>query len=202
MGASQVGTVLKVGGNVTTLNVITPGAEASLERMVGYHPGRLAKGYSILVLTQSITSHHFEFDGTTMRSGGRLGLPAASPGADEARVRVHDTIMSERGADGYRAFQEWALSQRSPTSGRERIAKIRPEIRHDDDLPPNVQYPMGGGALQWKLTARCAFLVVAYVFPGGTRALAADGKTYQVGAAGYQARLDARRDLRRYMERA
>ena len=202
MDSLKVGDRARFNGNVTTLLSITPGAEAHVEKMLGYHPGRLAGGYFVLVLKQSLTPQDFQFDGTTLRSGGRHGLPAATDALDAARPRVHDTILSERGQAGYEALQSHVLKWSDWTSGRERIAKVRPMIRHDANLPPNVQYPMGGGGLQWKLVRDREFLVVAEVSAGGRNALAADGKTYPVGHPEYLVRLEARTQLRRYMEQA
>ena len=202
MGSLKAGDLASFKGNVTTLMSITPGAEAHVEEMLGYHPGRLAGGYFVLVLKQALTPQDFEFDGTTLRSGGRHGLPAATDALDAARPRVHDAILSERGPAGYAALQSQVLKRSGWTSGQERIAKVLPAIRHDANLPPNVQYPMGGGGLQWKLVRDCTFLVVAEVSAGGATALTADGKTYPVGHAGYQTRLNARTQLRRYMEQA
>ena len=202
MGSLKAGDLASFKGNVTTLISITPGAEAHVEEMLGYHTGRLAGGYFVLVLKQALTPQDFEFDGTTLRSGGRSGLPAATDALDAARPRVHDAILSERGPAGYEALQSHVLKRSDWLSGRDRIAKVLPAIRHDADLPPNIQYPMGGGGLQWKLVRDCTFLVVAEVSAGGATALAANGKTYPVGHPEYAVRLKARSELRRYMEQA
>ncbi|WP_394887169.1 hypothetical protein ACG873_20595 [Mesorhizobium sp. AaZ16] len=52
--------------------------------------------------------------------------------------------------------------------GSNRIAKVRPVTRHDANMPPDLQYPMGGGGLQWTLVKKKKFLVAMEVRPDGT----------------------------------
>ena len=197
MGNWSVGNVVTVGGNVTQLHWIWPGAERETEAAIGYAPGRLAQGYFILVLVEPLSPTDFEFDGTTLRSGGREGLPAATAAEDAARRRVHDLVTAEYGAAQYREMRRRVLD-RIETTGRSRIAKIAPAIRHDDSLAPKDQYPPGGGGLQWKITRARRFLIAAQIQPGGRAKL--PGLDLQLGASGWQARYDARARLRRHLE--
>ena len=71
-----VGTVTEIGGSITTLNAIWPGAERETEKQLGYQPGRLSRGYHILLLNVSLTASDFQLFGTTLRSDGRVGLPS------------------------------------------------------------------------------------------------------------------------------
>jgi hypothetical protein len=166
--------MLKVGdtstftGNVTTLNWIGPRPPADVEKNLGYGAGRLSAGYWLLLLVQQLTPDDFEFEGTTLRSGGRLGLPAATQAQDAARLRMHDQILAERGPAGYRALQEFALRSARIT-GPERIAKVLPETGHDPAMAPSQQYPMGGGGLQWtiKKSRPVRFLVAMHVDRNG-----------------------------------
>lgn len=166
MAGLHVGDIGKFAGNVTTLQWIRVGSEAATEANLGYHRGRLSQGYFLLLLKQQLTPRDFEFDGTTLRSGGRLGLPGSKT-TDALRPRVHDIILAERGRVGYEAYQKMTLGNVA-ISGAKRIAKILPTIRHDASLDPGVQYPMGGGGLQWKLVTECDFLIALEVSSDGT----------------------------------
>lgn len=154
-------------GNVTTLNWIGARPARDIEINLGYGAGRLAKGYCVVLLKERLAPADFEFEGTTMRSGGRVGLPLASHDADAQRRRIHDQMISEYGEARYRAMQQQALVS-AQLSGPNRIAKVIPMASHDPRLTPDVQYPMGGGGLQWKiLPPGKRFLVALYVDESG-----------------------------------
>jgi hypothetical protein len=145
-----VGQTTLLFGNVTTLNWIGAREPAGVERTLGFGAGRLSDGYCIALLIEPLRPEDFQFDGTTLRSGGRMGNPAGSQAMDILRPRVHQSVMHERGAAGYRALQDWALGS-VQIHGTNRIAKVLPMKPHDRGLPPDVQYPPGAGGLQWKL---------------------------------------------------
>ncbi|SDE31391.1 hypothetical protein [Rhodospira trueperi] len=190
-----VGQIRGFRGNVTTLQWIKPGAERMTERSLGYHTGRLAKGYWVLLLKQALSPADFQFFGTTLRSGGRAGLPAATEAEDQARRSVHESILAERGAGGYAALQMHVLRNIGIT-GPQRIAKVLPTLQHVDTMAPCDQYPMGGGGLQWNIVRNCSFLVAVQVTEDG-KAIT-PGFTVNLTTGG----LDARTKLRRYMEGA
>ena len=195
------GETVEIKGDVTTLGGTGLFDASNVERMLGYGTGRLAKGYYIALLKQRLTEDDFQFGGIALRSDGRVGLPAASWPEDKLRLRVHDEIMSERGEHGYRMLQKRALTGIGET-GEDRLAKILPTILHTEGLPPNVQYPMGGGALQWRLTKERQFLIAAYVdeqghaqWPGGHAVIGLQGRPTN-------AMIEARGILRRYLQSA
>lgn len=157
-----VGAVEPHDGNVTTLNWIGPRSGPEVEERLGYGHGRLSKGFYILLLKQQLQPEDFIFEGTTLRSGGRFGLPAETPALDAARARVHASILDARGPDGYRTMQTNSLKTTSCV-GWERIAKVLPVVRHDDSLRPSDQYPAGGGGLQWRLVRKANFLICCFV---------------------------------------
>lgn len=191
----SVGAKPKLSGDITTLNVIWPGSEPQIEAQLGFHAGRLANGYAIALVCEPLNPADFRFSGTTLRSGGRMGLPAATAAQDKLRPTVNDAILSERGAEGYQDLQEAAL-RNMQVRGSRRLCKILPTIRHDADMPPNVQYPMGGGGLQWTLTREVECLVAARISPDGTAET--PDFTVNLATGGY----DARRRLRVYLETA
>lgn len=197
--------VLKVGsyeprrGNVTTLEWINAKPAADVEKSLGYGVGRLSAGYFLLLLVETLKPEDFEFDGITLRSGGRLGKPADTSAADALRPKVHDQIMAERGADGYRKLQESALREVA-INGPRRIAKVVPVTDHDDDMAPSKQYPMGGGGLQWRLKNKKNFFVAMFVDKDGTATVPGFSVSFTKGIP-HQI-YDAKAKVVRYLQRA
>jgi hypothetical protein len=112
------------------------------------------------VLKQKLTADDFRFSGTTLRSGGRYGLPAADPAADRLRPQVQDVMNREYGSAHVRQMRE---KQNFSYQGPDRLVKVVPVTRHSHLLAPSAQYPMGGGGGQWTLIRACSFLVAVYV---------------------------------------
>lgn len=180
-------------GNVTTLQWIKPGFESETEAALGFHRGRLAQGYWIMLLKQLPMPGQFSFDGTTLNSGGRLGLPAATETADRLRPRVHDQLFAQRGVAGYTDLQSRVLKD-AKVLGEHRIAKVLPGTRHDAAMAPSQQYPAGGGGLQWVITAPgLPFLAAAEVRSDGTVAI--PGRVLDLKTDGYAARAALRQYL-------
>jgi len=189
----SLGQPVTLSGNVTTLQWIKPGAEAETEAALGFHRGRLSQGYWIFLLRQLPRPDQFRFDGTTLNSGGRMGLPAATPAADARRPAVHDRIVAQRGAAGYTDLQLRSL-QNVQVQGEHRIAKVLPGTRHDALMAPSAQYPSGGGALQWSiLPPGLPFLAAAEVRADGTVAI--PGRVLDLASGGYAARAALRHYL-------
>jgi hypothetical protein len=149
-------------GDVTTNQWVLARSASELEKSLGFSAGRLGNGWTVLVLKQKLQPADFELSGLTLRSGGRLGLPASNPAVDKTRTRVSDEIMFERSSQGYERLQKQVL-QSIPEKGDGRIVKVVPAIRHSNTLAPSEQYPMGGGGLQWTLVRDCEFLVAMTV---------------------------------------
>jgi hypothetical protein len=172
-----------------------------LEANLGYAAGRLAQGYYIALLIEPLRPDDFEFDGTTLRSGGRIGAPADNDADDRLRPRVSDEITRKRGSKGYADLQKSNLGM-VRIKGASRLAKVLPVTPHDNTLPPNLQYPMGAGGLQWKIVPPGKkFLIALYVGSNGM----ADAGTFKVSLADgdpYQQLMDARQKVARYLETA
>lgn len=184
-------------GNVTTLNWIGARPARDIEISLGYGPGRLAKGYCVVLLKERLAPSDFEFEGTTLRSGGREGLPIADLDADTLRRRVHDRMIAEYGEARYRSMQQQALAS-AQLSGPYRIAKVVPMTPHDHRLTPDIQYPMGGGGLQWKiLRPGKRFLVALYVDETGFGHTLHDSVDLKPGAP-----YDNRAKIMRYLQSA
>jgi hypothetical protein len=189
----SLGQYVLLAGNVTTLQWIKPGYEAETEAALGFHRGRLAQGYWILVLKQLPRPDQFRFDGTTLNSGGRLGLPAATSAGDLRRPKVHDQVLGQRGTAGYADLQARTLRD-VRVQGEQRIAKVLPGTRHDALMAPSAQYPAGGGGLQWSiLPPGLPFLAAAEIRADGTVAL--PGRVLDLATGGYAARATLRQFL-------
>jgi hypothetical protein len=162
----SVGHVERFDGNITTLNWIGPAPPSALAANLGVASYRFAAGYWVVLLRDKLTPGDFQFGGTTLLSGGRLGLPAHSAAGDKLRRRMHDQILEEFGEAGYRALQENRLKS-AAISGPFRLAKVVTTIPHSDLVAPDLQYPQGGGGLQWELTNKKNFLIALHVAPNG-----------------------------------
>jgi hypothetical protein len=160
--ARVIGGTFCFAGDITSNTWVGARDGAPLERSLGFAPGRLAAGWSVLVLKEPPLPEDFRFAGLTLRSGGRAGLPAADALIDRSRRHVSDEIIAERGAAGYRKLQQWALGHIHVT-GDDRLVKVMPVTAHDPDMAPSAQYPMGGGGLQWTLVRPKRFLVAMTV---------------------------------------
>jgi hypothetical protein len=163
-------------GYITQLNALILASPDRTAANLGFHAQRLDAGFKILVLKRLPQTSQFQFDGTTMRSGGRDGLPAASQKDDAKRGRVHDSIKKERGISGYADLQK-AVLRDMKTTGPKRLVKVIPNTAHDQNMGPDKQYPMGGGFLQWTLVwPGIPFFCAAEVGPGDVAKIPARGK--------------------------
>jgi hypothetical protein len=196
-----VGETRKFTGDVTTLNAIGgPRPPAAIEEMLGFRAGRLSQGYYFLLLKDGLTAGDFDFGGTTMRSGGRYGKPQASRDDDGRRTHVSSQMRHEYGEAEYERRKQ-QLAPGAQTSGPRRLAKIFPVEGLGDTFSPAVEFPMGGGGLQWTLIQPKTFLIALEV----TSSLMAIGKDLMVsidpGQTGQQL-LANRTEVARYLENA
>lgn len=147
----KIGETRKLRGDITTLNAIGgPRPPAEIEKMLGYRPGRLRSGYLIALLTEPLQADDFEFAGTTLRSGGRAGLPASSQADDKLRAHVSQEMREKYGEAGYREMKQ-RNAQSASLKGPQRLAKVLPLDSVPNDFSPAVEFPMGGGGLQWTI---------------------------------------------------
>lgn len=210
--ALQVGDRPRFKGNVTTLDKLPVGSGEEIERMVGYHRGRLSDGYFILLLVEAITADDFDFHGITLRSGGKTGNPGQPNRQPVQQVMTKEFAKSfqlrpdpRQAASAHIKQMKDRLVRRDVSRGPDRLAKVLPTIRHNRSIPDAVQYPPGGGALQWDLTKEAQFLVAVYVDAAGVAHTAAPDprlRTLSINAAHGSERYEARRALRQFMEAA
>ena len=191
-----LGSLVTMRGDITTNAWVGARSARALEQGLGFGSGRLSAGWWILVLKQKLASPDFKFSGTTLRSGGRYGLPAANSHDDKLRPRIDAEMLREYGADGVEQLKKKFLA-RAAYEGPDRIVKIVPVTSHSNTMAPSEQYPMGGGGGQWTLIRECAFLVAVQVDANGI----ARTPSFSV-FLGESAAYDERAKLERYIRQA
>jgi hypothetical protein len=194
-----LGATVSLKGDVTQNRWVGARSARELERSLGFGAGRLAQGWTVLLLKQTLQPGDFKFSGLTLRSGGRYGLPADTSAADQLRPSVHDGVMRERGPAGYAELQRIVLAEVKPT-GPSRLVKVLPVTPHSKTMAPDEQYPMGGGGLQWTLIRPCAFLVAMIVDQNGNATIAST-PPYST-FLGESATLDDRMRVARFLDQA
>ena len=135
----QVHEKLTVTGFITKYGYLGGRTLGQIERLLGFHPGRLARGAVFARLDRLPTINEVETAGYSQVAGHRHRPPAD---------------LDLRGLRRL-AMSEWSMS------GPGRLIKVLPETRHDPAIPNDVQYPPGLGIPQWKLIAPVSATVVA-----------------------------------------
>ncbi len=143
----RIGEVIRVSGCITKEKFIAGRTLAEIERILGFHSGRFARGVAVVHLLELPELDKFELAGYTNVAGHRYSEPE---GLDIERIKAI-------------ARSTWALA------GFERLVKVRPMIPDNREMDPDLQYPPGLGAPQWKAVAPLMAKVVAVVsdYPSG-----------------------------------
>jgi hypothetical protein len=143
----QAGELAWVSGYVTKEKFVKGRRLVEIERILGYHAGRFAQGVTFIKLNRLPSLAEFELAAYSNVAGHRYQQPA---NLDIPKLKKL-------------AAESWSVS------GFERLVKVRPGIAHDDDMAPDLQYPPGDAAPQWKLTALLPGVVVAVenTYPDG-----------------------------------
>jgi hypothetical protein len=109
-----------------------------IERILGFHAGRLSQGAKFVVATQLPGIDDFDLAGYTQVAGhhttavyGNINSPAGNNAANAYRIQKQNAMRS------------WGLT------GTDRLVKVLPAIGHDKDMNPDKQYPPGQGVPQW-----------------------------------------------------
>lgn len=124
-----VGDEIDVSGFVTQDKFIAGRTLAEMERILGFHEGRLVKGVVVVALLELPSAREFDLAGYSQVAAHRFEAP---PGLDLGVLRGL-------------VIGRWS------TTGPNRLVKVLPTIRHDDALEPDEQYPPGQGAPQWSV---------------------------------------------------
>lgn len=143
----NVGDTVQTRGYITKLKFIAGRDLGYLERILGFHAGRFSNGVWVMKLDRLPLIAEFEVKGYSMVAEHRFAEPS---NLNMSRVKQN-------------ALESWK------TSGPDSLVKIRPEMAHEAGMEPDVQYPPGLGAPQWKLIAPLPATVIAHVtvYPNG-----------------------------------
>ncbi len=149
----NLGDIFSVSGCFTKEKFIAGRTLAEIERILGFHAGRLSAGMAVVALLDLPALSQFELAAYSNVATHRHQVP---DGLDLRKLKAE-------------ARAGWA------TFGFERVVKVLPAIRHDPAANPDIQYPPGQGAPQWIATVPVMAKVVALVskYPDG-RYVAAD----------------------------
>ena len=149
----KVGDIVQVSGCITKEKFIAGRTLADIEKILGFHSGRLFGGIAVVVLTELPAMQQFD-------------LAAYSNVATHRHKAPEGFNIEKLKAD---AKATWAMT------GFERLVKVLPVVRHDPNMDPDFQYPPGHGAPQWVTKVSLWGRVVGVVndYPNG-RYVAAD----------------------------
>jgi hypothetical protein len=103
---------------------------AELERKLGYHSGRLTKGFFLAHLLRIPHFNEFNLAGYSNTPGHRFVMPGGLD-SDKLKAMARKEMMR---------------------IGCRRLVKIIPITPHDASMPDDEQYPPGLGVPQWELT--------------------------------------------------
>ena len=149
----NVGDIVTVSGYITKEKFIAGRVLAEIERILGFHRGRLTEGIAVVVLTELPDAQGFDLAAYSNVAAHRYKTPE---GLNIEKIKAN-------------AKATWA------TIGFERLVKVLPARRHDPNMNPDIQYPPGYGAPQWiaKVPLRGRVVAVITDYPNG-RYVAAD----------------------------
>ena len=158
------GQVIPDKGFLTRIETIGPRSGRDLEILLGFRGGRLAQGYSFALLLDRLDPADFEFAGTPMRSGGKVGLPGDSAVADSGRKFVSQMVVEQYGQGGSDQMKKASLKPDNYLFGPKRLCRINAVAGVPETFNPKIEYPMGHSAgTQWYLSAMKSFYVAAFV---------------------------------------
>lgn len=144
---------LPITGYITQEKYLHGRSLTEIERILGFHHGRLSQGAVVVALVQPPQPHGFELAGYSQVAAHRFGEQFGQTNLDEARMKtfVANNIFA--------------------VAGHNRLVKLLPTIRHNAGMTDDEQYPPGSGVPQWKLTLPLLARVVAILDGPGSRYL-------------------------------
>ena len=147
----KLNTPLPIKGCITQEKYLRGRTLAEIERILGFHTGRLSQGMIVAALTQIPRADQFEFRGYTQVAGHHYQQQYGNITFDITKAK--NKIIKE-------VFK---------THGPDRLVKVLPNIRHNNLMLDDIQYPPGKGVPQWEITKPLQSVVVAVVhgYPSG-----------------------------------
>ncbi len=149
----KLGDLTSVTGYITKEKYIAGRTAQDMEKILGFHAGRLANGIIIIALLELPAIDEFDLAAYTNIAGHNYQEPTH---LDIVKLKAH-------------ARATWT------TIGFERLVKVQANMPHNPNLGPDIQYPPGHGAPQWKTKRPLRGKIVGIVtsYPDG-RYVAAD----------------------------
>ena len=139
---------IEVKGFVTQLKYLNGRSLQQIESLLGFHPGRLARGASFAALDRLPSINEFETAGYSQVAAHRHRPPT-----DLDPVGLRRLAMSV-----------WAAA------GPDRLVKVVASTPHDFAMSDDSQYPPGQGVPQWRIVLPITGTVAAvYPAPSGSR---------------------------------
>lgn len=145
--ALSIGDRTRVKGYVTKEKLLKGKTVGEIERILGYHVGRLRSGATFLALVRTPIPGEFSLGGYSQVADHRATPPT--------------------GLDLDKIAQLAAAS--FATHGGGRLVKVFPSNAHNPAMGNDEQYPPGAGCPQWKLIREIEATVTAVVadYPNG-----------------------------------
>jgi hypothetical protein len=137
----NIGDIVSVSDCITKEKFIAGRSLAEIERILGFHAGRLSDGMVVVAWIELPEIQQFEL--------------AAYFNVATLRHRTPQDLNKEKVKAAARA--SWT------TSGSEQVVKVLPAIGHNRAMIPDIQYPPGRGAPQWTVTVPLQGRVVRLV---------------------------------------
>lgn len=156
----EIGESLKLKGYITQLHLVSKKTGAQLEKMMTYKAMRRGYGWALLHLKELPGPLDFRLMG---EPGGKAPIDTAllqNP-LDQRTAKMRmDTWDTE-----YPALREHVINDTFVIAGAKRLVKVLPNRL----LTGNRDYPPAGKMVQWHLTKKLKFKVVALIPPEGGR---------------------------------
>src|SRR5438477_12971267 len=143
----NIGDIVSISGCITQEKFIAGRTLAEIEKILGFHSGRLSGGVAVVALTQLTDMKQFDV--------------AAYSNVATHRQKTPDGFNIEKLKANARATRA--------ITGLDRLVKVLPPLRHDPNMDPDFQYPPGRGAPQWIMKVPLWGKVVGIVndYPNG-----------------------------------
>lgn len=142
MGQLRLNQEIDLKGYITSKKFVW-GSISDLEAKIGYHQGRLAKGFFVAHLVRLPQPHEFELAGYSITAEHRFQLSAD---LDANRLKKIALEAMRR-------------------IGSRNLIKILPNTRHNAQMIDDLQYPIGRGIPQWKLIRSIPMKIFDEVIP-------------------------------------
>lgn len=139
--------IIQIKGCITQEKYLKGRSLSEIERILGFHAGRLKSGMTVAALQQIPQNNQFELLGYTQVAEHRH-KPINPKELDVNKLKeiVRTTVFS--------------------LSGPNKLVKVIPGVSHNPTLGDDEQYPSGEGVPQWKITTPLQAKVIVKVLPG------------------------------------